>query len=87
MVIRLRIPLLFTPSMSTIIPTMSMEKKREDPDTTEKGSTTYAASTVGLEQSESFKGQERKVLRKLDSVILPLTALLYASSSFLASLA
>jgi hypothetical protein len=45
---------------------------------TEKGSA-YANSTTGLDHQKGLKEQERRILRKLDVVILPLTALLYVS--------
>ncbi|KAH8795992.1 hypothetical protein DL96DRAFT_1722435 [Flagelloscypha sp. PMI_526] len=46
---------------------------------TEKGSA-YANSTTGLDHQKGLKEQERRILRKLDVVILPLTALLYLSA-------
>jgi hypothetical protein len=42
--------------------------------------TTYANSETGLAHSESYQKEERRIVRKLDRVILPLTALLYLSA-------
>ncbi|KAK7060032.1 major facilitator superfamily domain-containing protein [Favolaschia claudopus] len=47
---------------------------------TEKGSTSYAASTTGLDHRLETKRAERRLLLKLDVIILPLAALLYLSA-------
>ncbi|GAA5892237.1 hypothetical protein JCM8208_001489 [Rhodotorula glutinis] len=48
---------------------------------TEKaGSSKYADSTIGLEHVKAAKASERKLVRKLDAVILPLAVLLYLSA-------
>ncbi|GAA5832322.1 hypothetical protein JCM3766R1_002381 [Sporobolomyces carnicolor] len=46
----------------------------------EKGSSRYASSTTGLEHVEANKKLERKLVRKLDCVILPMAVLLYLSA-------
>ncbi|GAA5895002.1 uncharacterized protein JCM6883_002287 [Sporobolomyces salmoneus] len=46
----------------------------------EKGSSRYASSTVGIDHVEANKKAERKLVRKLDSVILPMAVLLYLSA-------
>lgn len=43
----------------------------------DKGSSRYANSELGLEHREGVNQAEKKLVRKLDRVILPLTALLY----------
>ncbi|BGP45152.1 hypothetical protein JCM10450v2_000969 [Rhodotorula kratochvilovae] len=49
--------------------------------TTEKaGSSKYADSTIGLEHVKASKANERKLVRKLDVLILPLAVLLYLSA-------
>ncbi|GJN87727.1 hypothetical protein Rhopal_000682-T1 [Rhodotorula paludigena] len=49
--------------------------------TSEKaGSSKYASSTIGIEHAKASKGNERKLVRKLDVVILPLAALLYLAA-------
>lgn len=47
----------------------------------EKGSNGYAASEAGLDHVAGLRAQERRLLRKLDVVIIPLTAGLYVSGS------
>ncbi|KAJ7342937.1 major facilitator superfamily domain-containing protein [Mycena albidolilacea] len=46
----------------------------------EKGSTSYAASTTGLDHKIETSRAERRLLFKLDIVILPLAVLLYLSA-------
>lgn len=46
----------------------------------EKASTGYAASETGLQHVRATAKEERRILFKLDRVILPLTALLYLSA-------
>ncbi|GAA5832308.1 hypothetical protein JCM3766R1_002376 [Sporobolomyces carnicolor] len=46
----------------------------------EKGFSRYASSTTGLEHVEANKKLERKLVRKLDCVILPMAVLLYLSA-------
>ncbi|GAA5870519.1 hypothetical protein JCM16303_001509 [Sporobolomyces ruberrimus] len=46
----------------------------------EKGSSRYAASTTGIAHVENAKQIERKLVRKLDLVILPMAVLLYLSA-------
>lgn len=46
----------------------------------EKASTGYAASETGLQHVRATLKEERRILFKLDRVILPLTALLYLSA-------
>jgi hypothetical protein len=69
-----------------------MEKEKDtrfedvhtDKGTTEHGgSTRYANSEAGIAHVEANKTEEKRLLRKLDAVILPLTALLYLSVSVL----
>ncbi|KAJ7730953.1 major facilitator superfamily domain-containing protein [Mycena olivaceomarginata] len=47
---------------------------------TEKGSSTYAASTTGLDHRIETSKAERRLLLKLDVIILPLAVLLYLSA-------
>ncbi|KAJ7778849.1 major facilitator superfamily domain-containing protein [Mycena maculata] len=47
---------------------------------TEKGSSAYAASTAGLDHRSEYTKAERRLLFKLDIIILPLAALLYLSA-------
>lgn len=72
-----------------ILPSMSEEEK---PTTealstvatdTEKGTTHYADSTTGLDHKAGTRKEERRLVRKLDMVILPLTACLYVRYVFL----
>lgn len=46
----------------------------------EKASTGSAASDIGSQHTRSTSKEERRILFKLDRVILPLTALLYLSA-------
>lgn len=46
----------------------------------EKQSTGYANSETGLAHVEEFRKEERRIVRKLDRIIVPLTALLYLSA-------
>lgn len=49
--------------------------------TSEKaGSSKYASSETGLEHVKASKAAERKLVRKLDAVILPMAVLLYLSA-------
>jgi hypothetical protein len=47
----------------------------------EEASTHYANSEAGLAHVEGNRKEEKRILRRLDSVLLPLTALLYLSVS------
>ncbi|GAA5971279.1 hypothetical protein JCM11641_008292 [Rhodosporidiobolus odoratus] len=49
-------------------------------DTEKAGSSKYASSTIGLERVKASKAEERKLVRKLDMVILPMAVLLYLSA-------
>ncbi|GAA5924395.1 uncharacterized protein JCM15063_005628 [Sporobolomyces koalae] len=49
-------------------------------DSEKAGSSRYAASTAGLDHHEASKKEERKLVRKMDCVILPLAVLLYLSA-------
>ncbi|GAA5927892.1 hypothetical protein JCM10213_000919 [Rhodosporidiobolus nylandii] len=49
-------------------------------DTEKAGSSKYASSTLGLEHREASKKEERRLVRKLDVLILPLAVLLYLSA-------
>jgi hypothetical protein len=42
----------------------------------------YANSESGIAHVQGKAAEERRIIRKLDAVILPLTALLYLSVSF-----
>ena len=46
----------------------------------EKSSSRYANSEAGLDHKEGMSSAERRLVRKMDFVILPLTALLYVSA-------
>ncbi|GAA6007931.1 hypothetical protein JCM11491_006544 [Sporobolomyces phaffii] len=49
-------------------------------DSEKAGSSRYAASTTGLEHQEASKKLERRLVRKMDAVILPMAVLLYLSA-------
>lgn len=71
----------------THLPTMADEEKPQQTRFeagneigTEKSSTGYANSETGLAHVEEFYKEERRIVRKLDRIIVPLTALLYLSA-------
>jgi hypothetical protein len=65
------------PSQARFEDTMMSDHEKED------SSTRYANSEAGIAHVEGNRKMEKKILRRLDAVILPLTALLYLSVSFL----
>ncbi|GAA5900441.1 hypothetical protein JCM6882_001247 [Rhodosporidiobolus microsporus] len=49
-------------------------------DTEKAGSSKYASSIIGLEHAKASKVEERRLVRKLDVLILPLAVLLYLAA-------
>ncbi|GAA5823381.1 hypothetical protein JCM10212_005675 [Sporobolomyces blumeae] len=49
-------------------------------DSEKAGSSRYASSTTGLEHQKASKNLERRLVRKMDCVILPMAVLLYLSA-------
>ncbi|GAA5830492.1 hypothetical protein JCM11251_002490 [Rhodosporidiobolus azoricus] len=49
-------------------------------DTEKAGSSKYASSTIGIEHAKASKAEERRLVRKLDVVILPLAIFLYLAA-------